>query len=85
MSVNLIEPNISTELTQEQAAEVKLLMMKYQEVFYQGNHDLGCAVDVKHYIDTEDQRPICLRPIRRSVQAEKGHFRFTHRCYAALV
>ena len=69
MTVNLTEPNISTELIQEQAAEVKLLMKKYQKVFSQGNHDLGFAVDVRHYIDTEDQRPICLKPIRRSAQA----------------
>ena len=71
MTLSLIDPNTSTELIQEQAAEVKLLMKKYQEVFSQGDHDLGCAVDVKHYIDTGDQRPICLRPIRRSAQAEK--------------
>ena len=71
MTVNLIEPNISTELTQEQTAGVKLLMKKYQEVFSQGNHDLGCAVDARHYIDTGSQHPICLRLIRHSAQAEK--------------
>ena len=74
MTVNLAEPSISTELIQEQAVEVKLLTKKYQKVFSQSNHDLGFAVDVRHYIDTEDQRPICLKPIRRSAQAEKGHF-----------
>ena len=73
MTVNLTEPNISTELIQEQAAEVKLLMKKYQKVFSQGNHDLGFAKDVRHYIDTEDQRPFCLKPTRSSAQAEKGH------------
>ena len=74
MTVNLIEPKIYTELTQEQAAEVKILMKKYQEVFSQGNYDLGCAIDVRHYSGTGDQLPICLRPIQRSAQAEKGCF-----------
>ena len=46
-------------------------MKKYQEVFSQGKHDLGCAVDVRHYIDTGGQHPICLRLIRHSAQAEK--------------
>lgn len=71
MTVKLIEPNISTQLTQEQAAKVKLLNKKYQEVFSQGNHDFGCAVDVRHYIDTGDQCSICLRPIQRSAQTDK--------------
>ena len=71
ITLNLIEPNKSTELTQEQAAEVKILTKNYQEVFSQGNHDLGCAVDVRHYIDTGDQCCIYLSPNRCTAQAEK--------------
>jgi hypothetical protein len=39
------------------------LVSKYQSIFSQGDHDLGCATAVKHRIDTGDSKPVrqCLR------------------------
>ena len=38
------------------------LFRKYEKLFALDNFDLGCAQNVEHTINTNDHRPIAMRP-----------------------
>ena len=44
---------------------------KYQCILAKNDFDLGCATDVTHHIDTGENMPIRLRPIRWSKSSKE--------------
>jgi len=60
-----------SHLSSEQQAKVTELFSKYKNVFSTDKYDLGLAKNVSHSVDTEGQKPISLRPYRRSIAAEQ--------------
>ena len=56
-----------SETKKDQAME---LFRKYKKVFALDNFDLRRAQNVEHTINTNDHRPIAMRPIRRSKPLE---------------
>ena len=54
-----------TGLTESQKDRAVLFFEKYRNIFATDDHNLGCATDVWHQIDTGESPPIRQRPIRR--------------------
>ena len=65
---NLIE-GINEAVPAEQKANFEQLLIKYQTVFFKGDHDLGCATEVKHRINTGSSRPV-----RQSLRRQPPHY-----------
>ena len=57
-------------LDEEETQKVADLLIRYQDVFSKGSHDLGCTGLVKHSIDTGDSRPL-RQPYRRLPQGQQ--------------
>ena len=51
-----------SELTPEEAHELRHLLINYADVFSKGNDDLGCTDLTEHTVETGDHRPIKLPP-----------------------
>ena len=45
-------------LSKDKANQVKDLLIQYQHIFSKGGHDLGCFTEIKHVIDTGEERPV---------------------------
>ena len=67
---NLVPLSELSGLDSDQRQKAMALFEKYRCIFAEDDFDLGCAVDVTHHIDTGDNAPICMRPIRRSRASE---------------
>ena len=52
-------------LSKDKANQVKDLLIQYQDIFSKGGHDLGCFTEIKHVIDTGEERPV-KQPMRRT-------------------
>ena len=44
-------------LNEEEATILRSLLLKYQDIFSKGSHDIGCFKEIKHTIDTGTERP----------------------------
>ena len=45
-------------LTQQEAGKLRTLLLEYQDTFYEGSHDLGCFLEIKHTINTGDEHSV---------------------------
>ena len=45
-------------LTPQEAGKLRTLLLEYQDTFSKGSHDLGCFSEIKHTINTGDERPV---------------------------
>ena len=61
----------SASVGEDEAVALKLLLIKYREVFAEHDMDLGDFSAIKHVIDTRDARPVKQRP-RRTPLAFEG-------------
>ena len=61
----------STDVGEDEAVALKLLLIKYRGVFAEHDMDLRNFLAVKHVIDTKDARPVKHRP-RRTPLAFEG-------------
>ena len=52
-------------LNRDKANQVKGLLIQYQDIFSKGGHDLGCFTEIKHVIDTGEERPV-KQPMRQT-------------------
>ena len=52
-------------LSKDKANQVKDLLIQYQDIFSKGGHDLGCFTEIKHVIDTGEERPV-KQPMQRT-------------------
>ena len=51
----LLERSVK-RLSKDKANQVKDLLIQYQDIFSKGGHDLGCFTEIKHVIDTGEER-----------------------------
>ena len=58
-------------LNEEEAAILKSLLLKYQDIFSKGSHDIGCFKEIKHTIDTGTELPV-KHPMRRTPMGFEG-------------
>ena len=73
--------NHCDEMCSEDQKLYKGLLMKYSDVFAKSKTDLGCAKDVKHHIDTGDEKPFKHKPRRLPMgkfEAMKEHVETLH-------
>ena len=45
-------------LSKDKVNQVKDLLVQYQDIFSKGGHDFGCFTEIKHVIDTGEERPV---------------------------
>ena len=69
--IQVFNPTQLDNLDTSQQEKVIALFDKYKHVFSTGDHDLGCAKNVTHTIDTGDNKPVQLRAICRFMAAEQ--------------
>ncbi|KAJ9058274.1 hypothetical protein DSO57_1013964 [Entomophthora muscae] len=52
-----------SSLNDTEREQASTLFEKYRCIFSEDNFDLGCVNEVTYYIDTGDNKPVCLQPI----------------------
>ena len=45
-------------LNEQEAQEVRSLLLNFQDIFSKGSHDLGCFTEIKHSINTGEEKPV---------------------------
>ena len=45
-------------LGEPEVEKVKLLLTNFQDIFSKGSHDLGCFSEIKHTINTSEEKPV---------------------------
>ena len=58
-------------LNEEEAAILRSLLLKYQDIFSRGSHLLGCFKEIKHTIDTGTELPV-KHPMRHTPMGFEG-------------
>ena len=58
-------------MNEEEATILRSLLLKYQDIFSKGSHDIGCFKEIKHTIDTGTERPV-KHPMRRTPMGFEG-------------
>ena len=64
-NIPVVDDHFNLEhLSKDDSTQLMLLLDDYEIVFSRSKSDIGLAIDVKHYINTGDSAPICMRARR---------------------